>query len=102
MIIRYERPNQYLDKFSGSVEMNNKLIPLESKNLLLRGCTLKNVKYVYGIVLYNGHDSKIMLNSVKAKPKKSHLEVAMNWFIIVIFIIQMLMCFLAGLINTEW
>lgn len=46
--------------------MNNKSIPLDDKNVMLRGCYLRNVRFIYGIVLYNGHDTKIMLNSVKA------------------------------------
>jgi phospholipid-transporting ATPase len=47
-------------------------------NLLLRGCSLRNVDYVIGVVVYTGHDSKIMMNSVKAKTKTSKLENKMN------------------------
>lgn len=32
-----------------------------------------------------------MLNSIKAKPKRSHLERTMNWFIIVIFFLQVIL-----------
>ena len=38
-------------------------------NILLRGCALKNIDFIYGLVIYTGHDTKIMLNSVKSKTK---------------------------------
>jgi len=43
----------------------------------LRGCNLRNVKYVFGLVAYTGHDTKIMMNSYKARTKRSKLEVKM-------------------------
>jgi magnesium-transporting ATPase (P-type) len=30
---------------------------------MLRGCVLKNTKWVYGLVIYTGHETKIMMNS---------------------------------------
>ncbi|CAD8145283.1 unnamed protein product [Paramecium pentaurelia] len=102
MTIKYERPNPYLYQFTGSAEINNQQVPLSEKNFILRGCALRNVNFIYGIVCYNGHDSKIMLNSVKAQPKRSHLERTMNWFIIVIFLLQMVMCGLGGYLNSSW
>ncbi|KRX06108.1 P-type ATPase, cytoplasmic domain N [Pseudocohnilembus persalinus] len=38
-------------------------ISLNSENLLLRGCILKNTKFVVGLVVYTGHETKIFLNS---------------------------------------
>lgn len=54
-------------KYPGSIE-----------NLVLRGCSLRNTDYIYGIVLYTGHHTKIMLNTVASKSKKSTLEKMMN------------------------
>ena len=62
-------------------------IPITADNFLLRGSKLMNTSYVWGIVVYTGHDTKIMLNSVKARPKKSGLEIKMNFFIIMIFLL---------------
>lgn len=61
-----------------------------------------NTLYVWGVVVYSGHDTKIMLNSVKARPKKSRLEETMNKFIILIFGLQCAMCFTAALYSNEW
>lgn len=46
-----------------------------------------NTEYVEGVVVYTGHDTKIMLNSEKGRPKKSHLESFMNYLIIQVFFI---------------
>lgn len=43
-------------------------------NFLLRGCAVRNVRYIYGLVSYTGHDTKIMMNSFKARSKRSKLE----------------------------
>ncbi len=40
---------------------------LSNNNFILRGCSLRNTKYVYGVVSYTGHSTKIMLNSVNSR-----------------------------------
>lgn len=52
----------------------NKEASLGIDNFILRGCSLRNTKYIVGLASYTGHDTKIMLNSVRAKPKKSKVE----------------------------
>jgi len=54
------------------------MIPLSVENLLLRGSSLKNTEHVYGICVFAGHDTKVMMNSTKPKYKFSGLEVLMN------------------------
>ena len=51
---------------------------LNEKNILLRGSVLRNTDFVFGLVLYTGHQTKIMLNSIRAKPKRSKLEQQIN------------------------
>ena len=76
----YEKPSPYLYNFCATITPNNSedKIPLDASNLILRGCSLKNTEFIIGLVCYTGHDTKIMLNSVKSKPKKSKLEIFMN------------------------
>lgn len=51
----FERPNPYLYNFVGSIEGNKKqMIPLDQSNFILRGCSLKNTAWVYGLVCYTG------------------------------------------------
>ena len=36
-------------------------IPLGTDQILLRGSQLKNTIWIYGIVIYSGHDTKLMM-----------------------------------------
>lgn len=37
-------------------------IAMNIDQLLLRGCELKNTEFVMGLVVYTGHETKVMLN----------------------------------------
>ncbi|CAN0506418.1 unnamed protein product, partial [Laminaria digitata] len=37
------------------------------RNLLLRGCVLRNTKWVVGLVLNTGPDTKIIMSSLEVK-----------------------------------
>jgi phospholipid-transporting ATPase len=39
--------------------------------MMLRGSSLKNTEWVYGVAVYTGHETKIMKNSARPKAKKS-------------------------------
>jgi magnesium-transporting ATPase (P-type) len=68
------------------------------KNLLLRGCTLKNTRHAYGVVLYTGSQTKIMMNSKGAPRKVSKMAQTMNYMLYSVFIFQMaIICLYAGL-----
>ena len=59
---------------------------LDHNNLLLRGTSLRNTDWVYGLVIYSGHDTRIMMNSSKARTKFSNLETQTNRQIVFIFL----------------
>jgi magnesium-transporting ATPase (P-type) len=68
----------------------------------MRGSSLKNTQFIYGIVVFTGHDTKIMQNYEKAKYKFSHLEVQMNKFIVMILLTQIGVSAIAGIIGAAW
>jgi phospholipid-transporting ATPase len=99
----YEKPNPYLYTFTGTLVVGDKMkIPCDNGNFLLRGMSLRNTEWIYGLVAYTGHDTKIMLNSINAKPKKSGLELKMSREIYVIFILQLFLCFGCGIWYSHW
>ena len=74
-----EKPNNAIYKFEGYMEMpDGSRISLGAENMILRGCKLRNTEEIYGITIFTGHDSKIMMNSTKAKYKFSTLEIMNN------------------------
>lgn len=87
---KFERPNPYLYNFTGTIQLPDQTtVPLDSNSFLLRGCVLRNTKFIYGAVTYNGQESKIMLNSIKAQPKLSSLEKKVSKEIIILSVIQL-------------
>lgn len=54
------------------------------------------------MVAYTGHETKIMLNSTKARAKRSTLERAMNKQIIIVFVFQLIFCLFSSLYGAIW
>ena len=86
-------------KFNNEEEM---LIPLSAKQLLLKGAKLKNTPWIVGIVVYVGHDCKIMKNAKDPVTKYSSLERLMNFGLVAIFIIQAILCILAAILRGTY
>jgi phospholipid-transporting ATPase len=87
--IHCENPNSAIYKFEGYMQlgMEGEKISLNSDYLLLRGMSIKNTEFVLGIVVFTGHDTKVMQNSASAKYKFSRLELLSNQSIFIIFTI---------------
>ena len=78
------------------------MINLDYEKFLLRGCTLKNTDWIIGMVVYTGHDTKILKNTQKTEMKKSYLEHLINTLIIVIFLIELIGCFVMAYFSKLW
>ena len=66
------------------------------KQLLYRGTRLKNTKWIYGLSVYTGKNTKIILNSESESEKMSQIEVKVNYILGFILLIQLLLCLFAG------
>ena len=99
---KYEEPNPHLYTFSGSITNQGKQIGIDNNSILLRGCKLKNTEYVIGLAIFTGHYTKIMKNSIKAKPKHSDLEHKLNRQIIIVFLMLVLFCTIASIMYVIW
>eukprot|EP01022_Parablepharisma_sp_SALTPOND_P011832 TRINITY_DN1507_c0_g1_i1.p1 TRINITY_DN1507_c0_g1~~TRINITY_DN1507_c0_g1_i1.p1 ORF type:complete len:1220 (+),score=110.17 TRINITY_DN1507_c0_g1_i1:124-3783(+) len=98
-----ELPNPALYNFEGALNIDEgTLVPLSAEQLLLRGSTLKNTDYVYGLVIYTGPESKIQMNSSKARTKRSIIEGMTHKQIMLIFIMQLVISFTCGIGGMFW
>ncbi len=52
--------------------------PVTLNQILLRGCNVRNTKWVIGVVLMTGWDTKIIANSGVTPSKRSQVEKQMN------------------------
>jgi phospholipid-transporting ATPase len=102
-IFKYEAPNAYLYQLNGTViTEDGREHPVDNNSFVLRGCSLRNTDWAYGIVAYTGHDTKIMLNSVPARAKRSKLENHMSKQIMIVFVVQILICVFCSAYYSIW
>uniref|UniRef100_A0AAV2L9T4 Phospholipid-transporting ATPase n=1 Tax=Knipowitschia caucasica TaxID=637954 RepID=A0AAV2L9T4_KNICA len=98
-----EGPNRHLYDFSGRLQLENQNpAPLGPDQVLLRGAQLRNTQWVVGIVVYTGHDSKLMQNSTKAPLKRSNVERVTNMQILVLFGILLVMALISSIGAAIW
>lgn len=68
--IESEPPNRHLYEYNGNLKEPGKQVQaLGPDQLLLRGAMLRNTSWVFGMVVYTGHDTKLMRNSTSAPLK---------------------------------
>ncbi|XP_075788958.1 phospholipid-transporting ATPase ID isoform X2 [Pelodiscus sinensis] len=70
--------------------------------MLLRGCTIRNTEWCFGLVIYAGPDTKLMQNSGKTTFKRTSIDRLMNVLVLVIFAFLALMCFILAIGNGIW
>ncbi|XP_023620450.1 phospholipid-transporting ATPase IK, partial [Myotis lucifugus] len=80
-----EEPNSQMHHFLGCLQWEGKKYSLDSGNILLRGCKIRNTDTCYGLVIYAGLDTKIMRNCGKIHLKRTKIDRLMNRLVILIF-----------------
>ncbi|XP_066496321.1 phospholipid-transporting ATPase IG isoform X2 [Tiliqua scincoides] len=86
--IECEQPQPDLYKFVGRINIyrgNQEPVAraLGPENLLLKGATLKNTKWLYGVAVYTGMETKMALNYQGKSQKRSVVEKSINAFLVV-------------------
>ncbi|ETI56065.1 hypothetical protein F441_01302 [Phytophthora nicotianae CJ01A1] len=97
--IKCEQPDQDLYRFAGNLSVDSKMYSLSEKQFLPRGSTLMNTKWVMMLVVYTGHDTKVMKNARAAHHKLSHLDLQMSRTVVFVFFIQVLLCAIAACVH---
>lgn len=97
-----EPPNSIIQHFNGSMFINGREVGLDMSNFLLRGSTLRNTKWVFGVVVYTGKDTKLIMNSRRVPFKLSSIERTMNNIILVILAAQVLISVISATTYYIW
>ena len=94
--IECDKPNNHLYTFNGNIEINSQHYSLDNKQILLRGCNLRNTNWAIGAVVYTGQESKIMLNASEVRSKRSYLERSLNLKLISVLIFLITFAFIGA------
>ncbi|XP_041094490.1 phospholipid-transporting ATPase ID-like [Polyodon spathula] len=100
--VRCEPPNNRLDKFTGTLLFKEQKYSLDNDKILLRGCTLRNTEWCYGLVIFAGPETKLMQNCGKTTFKRTSIDRLMNVLVLWIFGFLALMCIILAIGNGIW
>ncbi|OCK83559.1 putative phospholipid-transporting ATPase [Lepidopterella palustris CBS 459.81] len=89
--IRSEQPNSSLYTYEATLTIQagggEKELSLAPDQLLLRGATLRNTPWVHGVVVFTGHETKLMRNATATPIKKTAVERMVNYQILMLGLI---------------
>ncbi|XP_068123077.1 phospholipid-transporting ATPase IB isoform X2 [Hyperolius riggenbachi] len=101
--VECEGPNRHLYDFTGTLRLeSNSPVAVGPEQILLRGAQIRNTQWVLGIVVYTGHDTKLMQNATKAPLKRSNVEKVTNVQILVLFGILLVMALVSSVGAWLW
>jgi len=63
---------------------------------------LRNTSWVFGLVIYTGHESKLMKNSTRAPLKRSTVDKMTNTQILMLFFMLLVLCIFSAVFNQLW
>ena len=96
-------PNPEINQLNGKIDLTfekeKMLFPLEQRQMLLKGTKLRNTEWIVGIIIYTGHNTKLMQNAKKPKIKYSRLDTFLNILLFAIVIVQIILCIISGILR---
>jgi len=102
--IHCDLPNENLEKWDANIQSPQleEILTVNIKQLCLRGTTLRNCDYIYGIPVYMGSETKIMKNQKEQPTKVSNVMKTMNQMLFQIFMFQLLIIILFASMSMIW
>ncbi|KAG6003669.1 aminophospholipid translocase [Claviceps maximensis] len=86
--IKSEQPNSSLYTYEATLTMQagggEKELSLNPEQLLLRGATLRNTPWIHGVVVFTGHETKLMRNATATPIKRTKVEKKLNWLVLML------------------
>ncbi|XP_043702354.1 putative phospholipid-transporting ATPase 9 isoform X2 [Telopea speciosissima] len=101
-VVKCEDPNANLYTFVGTMDFEEQQYPLSPQQLLLRDSKLRNTDYIYGAVVFTGHDTKVMQNSMDPPSKRSSIERTMDRLIYFMFSMLVLISLIGSIFFGIW
>lgn len=102
-LVECDLPNRHVYDFVGNLKLPGRpVLPLGPDQLLLRGAILKNTRWIFGIVVYTGHETKLMLNSTSAPLKRSTVEKVVNSQTLMLFVLLIALSLISAVANQIW
>lgn len=99
--IRSEQPNSSLYTYEATLTMaaggGEKELPLSPDQLLLRGATLRNTPWIHGVVIFTGHETKLMRNATAAPIKTTHVERMVNYQILMLVVVLLVLSVISSI-----
>ncbi|KAF0690539.1 Aste57867_18088 [Aphanomyces stellatus] len=100
--LQCEPPDVDMYKFTGTLELAGQVHALDEQQFVPRGSTLKNTKWAVVVVVYTGHETKMMKNAKAPYHKFSHVDGIMNRTVVYIFVIQVILCAVGSVYHKLW
>ncbi|XP_032883777.1 phospholipid-transporting ATPase IA isoform X2 [Amblyraja radiata] len=98
-----ESPNRHLYDFVGNIRFDGKsTFPLGQDQILLRGAQIRNTQWIHGVVVYTGHDTKLMQNTTRPPLKLSNVEHITNVQILFLFCVLLFISLVCAIGSTVW
>ncbi|KAI1791768.1 hypothetical protein LXA43DRAFT_392905 [Ganoderma leucocontextum] len=99
--VECDRPDTNLYKVNAAVVTpDGKKHAVDTSMVLLRGTVLRNTRWVIGVVLFTGIDTKIVLNSGATPSKRSRVERQMNPQVFINLMILAVMAIVCGIVDS--
>uniref|UniRef100_A0A7E4UMR6 Phospholipid-transporting ATPase n=1 Tax=Panagrellus redivivus TaxID=6233 RepID=A0A7E4UMR6_PANRE len=118
-VIRCEPPDCRLYEFTGVLDVSKSLVhdesggsvktengffsyALSNGHLIPRGSKLKNTDWIYGVVVYAGKQTKLMLNNTRTPTKRSFIDNMVNYIMTMQFGLLLLICTSVAIMSTHF
>jgi phospholipid-translocating ATPase len=98
--VECDRPEALMHKLTATVVINDERFPVDLQTTMLRGTVLRNTRWVIGIVMYTGLDTKLVLNSGGTPSKRSKVERQMNPMVLANLVILTIMAVVCGIVDS--
>ncbi|TFK30277.1 phospholipid-translocating ATPase [Coprinopsis marcescibilis] len=95
-----DRPEINMYRLNAAVRVGQETIGVDIQNVLLRGTVLRNTKWVIGVVIYTGQDTRIVMNSGGTPSKRSKVERQMNPQVFINLMVLAVMAVVCAIVDS--